>query len=127
MDETRFREWYATWANILGLDPDPDAPHQKYNWRAAFNAQAEPDRRGKWPLEFALRPPPQDRPGFQPYFPEIAGREEKAPFKDYVYHTGREYPYEPETDIETEYSGQEAQDPSGGLAEIRAFRPWEIR
>lgn len=51
-DETRFRRWYAEQAANLGLDPDPDAPAHRYDYRAAFEAGAQPDASGHWPSQF---------------------------------------------------------------------------
>lgn len=51
-DESDFRSWYASRAKRLGLDPNPDAPEHKYDYRAAFRAGLEPDETGHWPSEF---------------------------------------------------------------------------
>ncbi len=51
-DEAQFQQWYATHAQQRGLNPDPDAPGQFYDYRAAFKAGAKPDASGHWPSEF---------------------------------------------------------------------------
>jgi hypothetical protein len=43
VDEESFRDWYDRWAQIAGIDPDPDNPEHKYDYRAAFNAGAAPE------------------------------------------------------------------------------------
>jgi hypothetical protein len=51
-DEADFQRWYQKWAELLGLDPDPDAPEHYYDYRAAFRAGAMPDTEGHWPSTF---------------------------------------------------------------------------
>jgi len=51
-DEAAFRNWYASVAKLQGLNPDPDAPEQFYDYRAAFRAGAKPDATGHWPSDF---------------------------------------------------------------------------
>lgn len=51
-DEVRFKSWYARAAKQFGLDPDPDASEQKYNYRFAFKAGHWGDKDGHWPSEF---------------------------------------------------------------------------
>ncbi len=51
-DEPAFQAWYARQARQQGLNPDPDAPGQAYDYRAAFRAGATPDRSGHWPSQF---------------------------------------------------------------------------
>jgi hypothetical protein len=56
-DEASFQKWYRDWANRAGIDPDPDNPLHKYDYRAAFRARAEPkvdpgDGLYHWPSEF---------------------------------------------------------------------------
>lgn len=53
-NEAAFRAWYAQHAKRWGLDPNPDAPEHQYDYRAAFNAGATPDKTGHWPSEFKL-------------------------------------------------------------------------
>ena len=53
-DERRFRAWYSQIAQQYGLDSNPDAPDQFYDYRAAFRAGAKPDETGHWPSEFKL-------------------------------------------------------------------------
>lgn len=47
-----FRQWYAGMAKQHGLNPDPDSPKQRYDYRAAFKAGAKPDESGHWPSDF---------------------------------------------------------------------------
>lgn len=56
-DEAAFRAWYSGWAKKANLDPDPDNPRHKYDYRAAFRAGAKPeidasDNQYHWPSEF---------------------------------------------------------------------------
>lgn len=56
-DEAAFRAWYRGWAQKAGLDPNPDNPEHRYDYRAAFRAGAEPaidpsDGRYHWPSRF---------------------------------------------------------------------------
>lgn len=41
-DEAAFRQWYATWAEKLRMDPNPDDPRHYYDFRAAHRAGVEP-------------------------------------------------------------------------------------
>jgi diguanylate cyclase (GGDEF)-like protein len=50
--EDPFMSWYSSRASRLGLDPDPDSPLQRYDYRGAFAAGAEPDADGHWPSQF---------------------------------------------------------------------------
>lgn len=57
MDEKAFQRWYADWAQKAGLDPNPDNPLHKYDYRAAFRAGAVPridpgDGLYHWPSKF---------------------------------------------------------------------------
>lgn len=57
LQEKIFRGWYAERAQLAGLDPDPDNPLHKYNYRGAFLAGAEPtisatDSLYHWPSAF---------------------------------------------------------------------------
>lgn len=47
-----FDAWYADRAKKLGLNPNPDAPEHFYDYRAAYDAGAEPDASGHWPSKF---------------------------------------------------------------------------
>jgi ADP-Ribosyltransferase in polyvalent proteins/D-alanyl-D-alanine carboxypeptidase/Type III restriction enzyme, res subunit len=47
-----FPQWYTLHALNYGLNPDPDAPGQDYDYRAAYEAGAEPDASGHWPSQF---------------------------------------------------------------------------
>ena len=56
-DENSFQSWYKGQAERTGIDPDPDNPLHKYDYRAAFKAGAEPeidpgDGLYHWPSEF---------------------------------------------------------------------------
>src|SRR3990167_641126 len=56
-DETAFQRWYKAWAAKAGLDPDPDNPLHRYDYRAAYRAGAIPKRAKEdglyhWPSEF---------------------------------------------------------------------------
>lgn len=51
-NEHVFRQWYAGMSKKHGLDPDPDSPEQRYDYRAAFKAGAKPDASGHWPSTF---------------------------------------------------------------------------
>ena len=50
--EAAFRQWYRQAAQRYGLSPDPDAPDQFYDYRAAFKAGVKPDTSGHWPSAF---------------------------------------------------------------------------
>lgn len=56
--EPAFRDWYSNHAQTLGIDPNPDAPEHKYDYRAAWAAGAEPspadDGYYHWPSRFKL-------------------------------------------------------------------------
>jgi hypothetical protein len=51
-EENRFQRWYKDHAEKLGLNPNPDAPEHKYDYRAAFKAGIGPDEQGHWPSRF---------------------------------------------------------------------------
>lgn len=51
-DEQAFRRWYAEVSRQYGLNANPDAPDQFYDYRAAFRAGSKPDRSGHWPSAF---------------------------------------------------------------------------
>lgn len=52
-EDDRFRAWYAAQAKRWGLDPNPDDPEHRYDYRAAFAAGLGPDpKTGHWPSEF---------------------------------------------------------------------------
>jgi hypothetical protein len=42
VDENEFQDWYLRWADTIGLDPNPDHPDHKYDYRAAYKAGVEP-------------------------------------------------------------------------------------
>lgn len=55
-NEDEFRRWYTRHATSAGIDPDPDNPLHKYDYRAAYRAGYEPemgpDGLMHWPSEF---------------------------------------------------------------------------
>ncbi|HYE93571.1 MAG TPA: hypothetical protein VEA38_21250, partial [Terriglobales bacterium] len=56
-DEAAFRAWYAGWARKAGIDPNPDAPEHRYDYRAAYRAGVTPtidpnDGLYHWPSQF---------------------------------------------------------------------------
>jgi len=56
-DEARFQAFYAKWAKVAGINPDPDAPGHKYDYRGAFAAGHAPqiddtDGLYHWPSKF---------------------------------------------------------------------------
>lgn len=51
-DERGFQQWYAPLARQWNLDPNPDAPQHKYDYRQAYRAGAGPDAQGHWPSQF---------------------------------------------------------------------------
>src|SRR3990167_765913 len=38
VDEDQFQAWYKSWAAKTGINPNPDDPQHKYDYRAAFKA-----------------------------------------------------------------------------------------
>lgn len=51
-DESGFQTWYKGHAETQGINPDPDDPKHKYDYRAAYKAGVGPDDTGHWPSEF---------------------------------------------------------------------------
>ena len=51
-DEFLFRVFYDNEAKKNGLDPNPDGPNQKYNYRAAWKSGAASGPDSHWPSEF---------------------------------------------------------------------------
>ncbi len=53
-NEKGFQSWYKKQAKITGIDPDPDNPAHKYDYRKAYLANKGPDKvpGGHWPSEF---------------------------------------------------------------------------
>lgn len=51
-NEADFKKWYVGYANKLNLNPDPDNPQHFYDYRAAYKANAIPDKSGHWPSQF---------------------------------------------------------------------------
>jgi hypothetical protein len=55
--EVGFRAWYTDRALRAGIDPDPDNPLHKYDYRGAYKAGYEPtiskeDNKYHWPSQF---------------------------------------------------------------------------
>lgn len=55
--EKQFQDWYAAWAKATGIDPNPDDPRHKYDYRKAYSAGANPaidsqDGHYHWPSAF---------------------------------------------------------------------------
>ena len=50
--EIEYQKWYLKHAVNLGLDPDPDDPAHKYDYRSAYEAGMGPDKSGHWPSIF---------------------------------------------------------------------------
>mgnify|MGYP006269209063 CR=1 FL=1 len=50
--ESAFRDWYKKKVVPMGLNPNPDDPRHFYDWRAAYEAGAQPDASGHWPSKF---------------------------------------------------------------------------
>lgn len=42
-NEEDFQDWYQKWSKITGIDSNPDDPRHKYDYRAAFLANAIPE------------------------------------------------------------------------------------
>ncbi len=56
-DERHFQRWYANWAAQTGIDPNPDNPEHKYDYRAAWRGGAYPTKSQEdgayhWPSQF---------------------------------------------------------------------------
>jgi hypothetical protein len=56
-EEQRFQVWYRAWARHIGIDPDPDHPEHRYDYRGAFKAGTNPGWDGEsrsfhWPSAF---------------------------------------------------------------------------
>lgn len=52
VNEQKFQDWYAGYADKLGLNPNPDDPQHFYDYRKAYAAGATPDATGHWPSDF---------------------------------------------------------------------------
>ena len=56
MNEKKFQKWYAGWARKTGINPNPDAWQQYYDYRSAYKSGAEPtladDGYYHWPSKF---------------------------------------------------------------------------
>jgi hypothetical protein len=55
--EKAFQSWYAAWADRSGLDPNPDHPDHRYDYRAAWAGGAQPsidpnDDMLHWPSKY---------------------------------------------------------------------------
>jgi hypothetical protein len=56
-DERAFQSWYGDWARKTGINPNPDDPLQKYDYRGAYSAGVVPqidpgDGRYHWDSRF---------------------------------------------------------------------------
>jgi len=56
-NEKEFQSWYKTWAEKIGINPNPDDPGHHYDYRAAYKAGIEPvlspeDNRYHWDSRF---------------------------------------------------------------------------
>jgi hypothetical protein len=56
-DEAKFQKFYSDWAQKAGLNPNPDDPHHRYDYRGAWKDQYVPemnasDNRFHWPSEY---------------------------------------------------------------------------
>lgn len=56
-NEQSFQNWYGSWARKSGINPNPDDPLHKYDYRAAYKSGAKPevdpgDGKYHWPSEF---------------------------------------------------------------------------
>lgn len=56
-NEQAFRSWYTGWAKKAGINPDPDDPKHKYDYRGAYKAGVVPkidkaDGRYHWDSRF---------------------------------------------------------------------------
>lgn len=58
VDNKQFVPWYRAHAEKWGLDPNPDAPEHRYDYRSAYAAGAEPGPDGHWPSEFKRKDHP---------------------------------------------------------------------
>lgn len=56
LQEAIFQMWYDAWAKKVGLDPDPDHPLQRYDYRGAYLVNAVPEKAEDglyhWPSKF---------------------------------------------------------------------------
>ncbi len=59
IQESAFNLWYGRHAKKWGLDPNPDAPEHFYDYRAAFESGAEPNKEGHWPSKFKKKGHPR--------------------------------------------------------------------
>lgn len=58
-NEDDFQDWYRGWAEVSGINPDPDSQRNKYDYRAAYEAGIRPsfsfkDGKYHWPSEFKM-------------------------------------------------------------------------
>jgi hypothetical protein len=56
-EEAAFQSWYANWAQKTGINPNPDDPLHRYDYRAAYKAGVEPqidpsDQKYHWDSRF---------------------------------------------------------------------------
>jgi len=51
-NEDGFQNWYKEQAAKTGINPNPDNPEHRYDYRAAYAAGAAPNAEGHWPSQF---------------------------------------------------------------------------
>jgi hypothetical protein len=56
-EEQAFQDWYAKWAKITGINPNPDDPEHYYDYRGAYKAGVGPSfqpehNQYRWPDQF---------------------------------------------------------------------------
>lgn len=64
-DEHYFLRWFRAWAQRTGINPDPDDPKTKYDYRAAYKDKAVPVwdeeiKKYTWPPEYKIQDEPQN-------------------------------------------------------------------
>lgn len=66
VQEMLFQDWYSAWANVTGINPDPDDPRHMYDYRAAYLDKAKPtlalgdDNRFHWPSQYKVEGHPNE-------------------------------------------------------------------
>jgi len=61
-DEWYFKKWFKAWAQRTGVSRDPDYKDNKYDYRAAWKAKANPiwdeeKKKWEWQPEFSYEKP----------------------------------------------------------------------
>lgn len=55
-----FQVWYEKQAKKIGINPDPDHPRQRYDYRRAYRAGVKgPGKGGHWPSAFKKKGHPR--------------------------------------------------------------------